>query len=75
MEWWDEVVLDGGHYDTIPAADVDMDEKYQKAITNLVEHPIQLKPPDEPLTPQYLKVSTETESQWVTFFKNIQISQ
>ncbi|EJW86193.1 hypothetical protein WUBG_02894 [Wuchereria bancrofti] len=55
VEWWDEVVL-GGSYDMIPDENIDSDNKYVKTITNLVEHPIQLKPPDEPLQPQYLKV-------------------
>ncbi|CAG9532862.1 unnamed protein product [Cercopithifilaria johnstoni] len=55
VEWWDEVVLGGG-YDMIPDENIDSDGKYVKTITNLVEHPIQLKPPDEPLQPQYLKV-------------------
>ncbi|KAL4003529.1 pre-mRNA processing factor 3 (PRP3) family protein [Acanthocheilonema viteae] len=55
VEWWDEVVL-GGNYDMIPDENIDSDSKYVKTITNLVEHPIQLKPPDEPLQPQYLKV-------------------
>lgn len=56
IEWWDEVVL-GGTYDMIPDENIDSDNKYVKTITNLVEHPIQLKPPDEPLQPQYLKAS------------------
>ncbi|VDO42912.1 unnamed protein product [Brugia timori] len=56
VEWWDEVVL-GGSYDMIPDENIDSDNKYVKTITNLVEHPIQLKPPDEPLQPQYLKAS------------------
>lgn len=56
VEWWDEVVL-GGSYDMIPDENIDSDSKYVKTITNLVEHPIQLKPPDEPLQPQYLKAS------------------
>ncbi|VDD88475.1 unnamed protein product [Enterobius vermicularis] len=56
IEWWDEVVLGGNSYDLIPGSDVESDEKFRKTITCLVEHPIQLKPPDEPLHPQYLKV-------------------
>ncbi|VDM97654.1 unnamed protein product [Thelazia callipaeda] len=55
VEWWDEVVLGGG-YEMIPNENLDSDSKYVKTVTNLVEHPIQLKPPDEPLQPQYLKV-------------------
>ncbi|VDM42117.1 unnamed protein product [Toxocara canis] len=56
IEWWDEIVIGAPTYNSIPDADLDVDERYKKSITNLVEHPIQLKPPDEPLHPQYLKV-------------------
>ena len=56
IEWWDEVVLGGNSYDLIPDPNLDSDERYKKTITCLVEHPIQLKPPDEALHPQYLKV-------------------
>lgn len=56
VEWWDEVVL-GGDFDMMPDENIDSDNKYVKTITNLVEHPIQLKPPDESLQPQYLKAS------------------
>ncbi|KHN86428.1 U4/U6 small nuclear ribonucleoprotein Prp3 [Toxocara canis] len=55
IEWWDEIVIGAPTYNSIPDADLDVDERYKKSITNLVEHPIQLKPPDEPLHPQYLK--------------------
>ena len=43
-------------YTDIPSLDMPPDERYASAISDLVEHPIQLKPPDEPLQPQYLKV-------------------
>uniref|UniRef100_A0A915ARM2 U4/U6 small nuclear ribonucleoprotein Prp3 n=1 Tax=Parascaris univalens TaxID=6257 RepID=A0A915ARM2_PARUN len=56
IEWWDEIVVGAPSYDLIPDASMDADERYKKSITNLVEHPIQLKPPDEPLHPHYLKV-------------------
>ncbi|MFH4977112.1 hypothetical protein AB6A40_003821 [Gnathostoma spinigerum] len=56
IEWWDEIVLGAADYDAIPPKDMDADERYKHSISNLVEHPIQLKPPDEPLHPQYLKV-------------------
>uniref|UniRef100_A0A0N5AQE5 U4/U6 small nuclear ribonucleoprotein Prp3 n=1 Tax=Syphacia muris TaxID=451379 RepID=A0A0N5AQE5_9BILA len=56
IEWWDEVVLGSPSYDATPNPNLENDEKYRKTITVLVEHPIKLKPPDEPLHPQYLKV-------------------
>ncbi|VDN60251.1 unnamed protein product [Dracunculus medinensis] len=55
IEWWDEIVLENNDYDSIPDKMLG-DERYSRTISNLVEHPIQLKPPDEPLQPQYLKV-------------------
>lgn len=72
VEWWDEVVLGNGkrfaqllifknflfRYENIPSVvDIAPLDRYADTITDLVEHPIQLKPPDEPLQPQYLKVS------------------
>lgn len=58
VEWWDEVVVGNGKgYTDIPSLDMPPDERYASAISDLVEHPIQLKPPDEPLQPQYLKAS------------------
>ena len=72
VEWWDEVVLGNGkrfaplliskkisisRYENIPSVvDIAPLDRYADTITDLVEHPIQLKPPDEPLQPQYLKV-------------------
>jgi hypothetical protein len=45
-------------YESFPdAADSEtIDVRYGKTISHLVEHPIQLKPPDEPSQPHYLKV-------------------
>lgn len=59
VEWWDEVVLGNGKkYENIPSVvDIAPLDRYADTITDLVEHPIQLKPPDEPLQPQYLKAS------------------
>lgn len=58
VEWWDEVVLGNGkQYNDIPSLEQAPVERYADTITDLVEHPIQLKPPDEPLQPQYLKAS------------------
>uniref|UniRef100_A0A914KZV2 U4/U6 small nuclear ribonucleoprotein Prp3 n=1 Tax=Meloidogyne incognita TaxID=6306 RepID=A0A914KZV2_MELIC len=59
VEWWDEVVLGNGkRYENIPSVvDIAPLDRYADTITDLVEHPIQLKPPDEPLQPQYLKAS------------------
>nr|CAD2160080.1 unnamed protein product [Meloidogyne enterolobii] len=59
VEWWDEVVLGNGkRYENIPSVvDIAPLDRYADTITDLVEHPIQLKPPDEPVQPQYLKAS------------------
>uniref|UniRef100_A0A914VA59 Pre-mRNA-splicing factor 3 domain-containing protein n=1 Tax=Plectus sambesii TaxID=2011161 RepID=A0A914VA59_9BILA len=58
MEWWDSVVLDGKDYDCLPSVSDDKTKvmDYGQTISNLVEHPIQLKPPDEAMQPQYIKV-------------------
>ncbi|XP_037813675.1 U4/U6 small nuclear ribonucleoprotein Prp3 isoform X1 [Lucilia sericata] len=53
MEWWDSVILTNDLYT------LDEDGKIsirQSAITNLIEHPTQMKPPNEPLKPVYLPV-------------------
>ncbi len=63
VEWWDEIVLGSGRsYDERPLEDENPLERYKESITALVEHPIQLKPPDEPLQPQYIKVSLQFKS-------------
>lgn len=54
VEWWDSVILlkrDGYKADetgTIPIK--------EQGITNLVEHPIQMRPPTDPLKPIYMPV-------------------
>ncbi|XP_060077701.1 U4/U6 small nuclear ribonucleoprotein Prp3-like isoform X2 [Ylistrum balloti] len=44
MEWWDAYVLTGDHY----AEEGNIEREKLYGITNLVEHPIQMKPPAEP---------------------------
>ncbi|CAI5443995.1 unnamed protein product [Caenorhabditis angaria] len=59
IEWWDTLVLDKLNYDEIPeASDAD---RYSQTISELVEHPISLRPPTDPLVPQYLKVYLTTK--------------
>uniref|UniRef100_A0A1I7XTJ1 Pre-mRNA processing factor 3 n=1 Tax=Heterorhabditis bacteriophora TaxID=37862 RepID=A0A1I7XTJ1_HETBA len=54
IEWWDSIVLENESYEGIPNM---MDEsRFADTISELVEHPIKLRPPNDPLTPQYLKV-------------------
>lgn len=51
IEWWDSVITDD--YNKV------VDGKIQirvKAITNLIEHPVQIRPMNEPLRPAYLPV-------------------
>lgn len=43
-------------YNDVPSRDLNPQLRYQDSISVLVEHPIQLKSPDEPLQPQYIKV-------------------
>lgn len=53
MEWWDSVIL------TNDLNKLDSHGKIcirRSAITNLIEHPTQMKPPNEPLKPVYLPV-------------------
>ncbi|XP_055907339.1 U4/U6 small nuclear ribonucleoprotein Prp3 [Eupeodes corollae] len=53
MEWWDSVIL------TNDLNTMDNNGKIcirRSAITNLIEHPTQMKPPNEPLKPVYLPV-------------------
>ncbi|XP_075160577.1 pre-mRNA processing factor 3 [Haematobia irritans] len=53
MEWWDSVILTND----LNTLDEDGNIKIrQSAITNLIEHPTQMKPPNEPLKPVYLPV-------------------
>ncbi|XP_031616373.1 U4/U6 small nuclear ribonucleoprotein Prp3 [Contarinia nasturtii] len=52
MEWWDSVILANDlktmHGDNIAIREL--------SITNLIEHPTQMKPPNEPIKPVYLPV-------------------
>ncbi|CAL2036435.1 unnamed protein product [Caenorhabditis brenneri] len=59
IEWWDMLVLDKVNYDEIPPED-DV-ERYSQTISELVEHPISMRAPTEPLTQQYLKVYLTTK--------------
>lgn len=49
VEWWDKVLLDDGGYEKIPSFDIPNEQRYGNKITNLIEHPVQLKPPDAAL--------------------------
>ncbi|CAD6196654.1 unnamed protein product [Caenorhabditis auriculariae] len=61
IEWWDSVVLDKFNYDEIP--DLNDAERFSETISELVEHPISLRPPTDPLVPQYLKVYLTSKEQ------------
>uniref|UniRef100_A0A915ETX2 U4/U6 small nuclear ribonucleoprotein Prp3 n=1 Tax=Ditylenchus dipsaci TaxID=166011 RepID=A0A915ETX2_9BILA len=64
VEWWDEIVLGNGRgYGDIPSLDQNPQTRYADSITELVEHPIQLKPPDEPMQPQYIKACLTKKEQ------------
>nr|CDJ84867.1 Pre-mRNA-splicing factor 3 domain containing protein [Haemonchus contortus] len=54
IEWWDSIVMECDSYDDIPGTDVE--SRFKDTISELVEHPIKLRAPTDPLTPQYLKV-------------------
>uniref|UniRef100_A0AC34F7S9 U4/U6 small nuclear ribonucleoprotein Prp3 n=1 Tax=Panagrolaimus sp. ES5 TaxID=591445 RepID=A0AC34F7S9_9BILA len=56
IEWWDEHVLKKKTYDAIPSIGLPPEQRYTSSITRLIEHPIQLKAPDEPVVPTMLKV-------------------
>ncbi|XP_013111775.2 U4/U6 small nuclear ribonucleoprotein Prp3 [Stomoxys calcitrans] len=53
MEWWDSVILTN---DLNTLGEEGNIKIRQSAITNLIEHPTQMKPPNEPLKPVYLPV-------------------
>lgn len=53
MEWWDSVILEKDLESFNEAGKICI---RQSAITNLIEHPTQMKPPNEPLKPVYLPV-------------------
>ncbi|KAH8372131.1 hypothetical protein KR093_010134 [Drosophila rubida] len=54
MEWWDSVIL-SQDMETLDEASGKISIR-QTAISNLIEHPTQMKPPNEPLKPVYLPV-------------------
>ncbi|XP_034482357.1 U4/U6 small nuclear ribonucleoprotein Prp3 [Drosophila innubila] len=54
MEWWDSVILTQD-MQTVDEASGKISIR-QTAISNLIEHPTQMKPPNEPLKPVYLPV-------------------
>ena len=56
IEWWDEYLLKNKSYSAMPSKDLPPDQRYPETITNLIEHPIQLKAPDEPSQAPILKV-------------------
>ncbi|KAK7489923.1 hypothetical protein BaRGS_00018788, partial [Batillaria attramentaria] len=45
IEWWDSFIVSKDSYDTVPKS---IERGSVEGITNLVEHPIQLKPPADP---------------------------
>ncbi|XP_017467766.1 PREDICTED: U4/U6 small nuclear ribonucleoprotein Prp3 isoform X1 [Rhagoletis zephyria] len=53
MEWWDSVILTQDLNTSDESGKISI---RQSAITNLIEHPTQMKPPNEPLKPVYLPV-------------------
>uniref|UniRef100_A0A7G3B1U1 Putative u4/u6 small nuclear ribonucleoprotein n=1 Tax=Lutzomyia longipalpis TaxID=7200 RepID=A0A7G3B1U1_LUTLO len=52
MEWWDSVILSDDLH-TLKDGKISIRDA---SITNLIEHPTQMKPPSEPLKPIYLPV-------------------
>ncbi|SPP77264.1 U4/U6 small nuclear ribonucleoprotein Prp3 isoform X1 [Drosophila guanche] len=54
MEWWDSVILTQD-MQTLDEGSGKISIR-QTAISNLIEHPTQMKPPNEPLKPVYLPV-------------------
>ncbi|EDW95262.1 U4/U6 small nuclear ribonucleoprotein Prp3 isoform X1 [Drosophila yakuba] len=54
MEWWDSVILTQD-LETVDEASGKISIR-QTAISNLIEHPTQMKPPNEPMKPVYLPV-------------------
>ncbi|KAH8379284.1 hypothetical protein KR009_004031 [Drosophila setifemur] len=54
MEWWDSVILTQD-LETVDEASGKISIR-QTSISNLIEHPTQMKPPNEPLKPVYLPV-------------------
>ncbi|XKL59109.1 hypothetical protein PGB90_000125 [Kerria lacca] len=55
MEWWDSVIIKNETYDNIEDENC-MHLIKESSITNLVEHPIQMKPPTDPLKPVFMPI-------------------
>ncbi|XP_012532521.1 U4/U6 small nuclear ribonucleoprotein Prp3 [Monomorium pharaonis] len=51
IEWWDSVILNGGYSNENESTSIK-----NLTITNLVEHPTQIRPPTDPLKPIYMPV-------------------
>ncbi|EZA52724.1 U4/U6 small nuclear ribonucleoprotein Prp3 [Ooceraea biroi] len=51
IEWWDSVILTGGYVNETESTAIK-----SSTITNLVEHPTQIRPPTDPLKPIYMPV-------------------
>ncbi|XP_020283218.1 U4/U6 small nuclear ribonucleoprotein Prp3 [Pseudomyrmex gracilis] len=52
VEWWDSVILTGGY----PDVENEPTTIKSSTITNLVEHPMQMRPPTDPLKPMFMPV-------------------
>uniref|UniRef100_A0A0K0DUQ7 U4/U6 small nuclear ribonucleoprotein Prp3 n=1 Tax=Strongyloides stercoralis TaxID=6248 RepID=A0A0K0DUQ7_STRER len=48
IEWWDKFILERDNYNKLPTVDELLSEEYSHMITELVEHPVKKKPPNEP---------------------------
>ncbi|KAF8358136.1 prp-3, partial [Pristionchus pacificus] len=59
IEWWDQVVIDCDDYESLPPENDST--RYDNAISDLIEHPIKLQPPNESLQPHYLRVYLTTK--------------
>ncbi|GMT18622.1 hypothetical protein PFISCL1PPCAC_9919, partial [Pristionchus fissidentatus] len=59
IEWWDQVVIEADDYEMLPTEDDAT--RYDNTISDLIEHPIKLQPPNESLQPHYLRVYLTTK--------------
>ncbi|GMS89013.1 hypothetical protein PENTCL1PPCAC_30846 [Pristionchus entomophagus] len=59
IEWWDQVVIEADDYDNLPTEEDA--SRYDSTISDLIEHPIKLQPPNESLQPHYLRVYLTTK--------------
>ncbi|GAB6031986.1 hypothetical protein CHUAL_010364 [Chamberlinius hualienensis] len=55
VEWWDSVILRCESYDQAIGKDVPKTQKFD-GVTNLIEHPTQMKAPTESSKPEYIPV-------------------